>query len=582
MPLFTSFSAISARSLGMTSGIGPGKPTMGSPSGVTATTITINFTIVLGSFALSKFEYSLNGGAYTGSISGVATSFQFTGLVPSTSYTFRIRAVDVSGQISEPSDLVTQSTSTEVAPSAPTVTVTQKESTGTPINATKLDVSFGAAAAGTYPVVYYQYSVYRGATLVTDWTTTPVGTGTTFTLTGLLHNASHTVYVRGVATANGITFGTQGSGTASTDAEIINSAPTVTIDSETTTNVTFTRGSSSGGTYGVSKYRYQIKNGSGTIVTGPTDLTNASTQFTVVAGVGVNATFSVEVFAISSTSGTSGSVGSASGQLDPSTPDAPTLSFASTGASERGSAFLSWNAPTYATQYKVFKNGVEYSTTTSTSMTVAVSAGADFNFTVKAGNRLDAFSGNSNTKSMTTGATGVSWSMTSGTTSPVRYFGTTVSCDAYIGSLYIDIGSVPTNSGDAGYKYIQTIGYEVAQIPGSTLTYTSLANRRLYFLISGVAQSPPTGWEASGVATIIRREVPQHGLDTNFALDFYTNGVLLGGSNISNTRISVTPDGVNWADYVTCQENVVDNLNTSIRGRNLYITGYQTTATTYA
>ena len=582
MPLFSSFSASSARSLGLTSGAPPGPPVITSDSS-TATTLTIGITPVLGSFEISRFEYSLSGAGYTGNISGSATTFQFTGLVPSTSYTVRIRAVDASGQISDVSNQITRSTTAEIPPSAPSVSLAQLESsTGTPINATYLNWSYGVASAGTYPVTSYQYTLYRGATLVTDWAAVPMAPNTNYTLTGLTPATSYTVYVRGVATANGTTYGSNGSATATTDTEILNSAPSVTINSETTTTVTFTRGTSLGGTYGVSYYDWVVvRNSDGATVNSGT---TTNTSLTVNAGVSPDQTFTVYVRARSLTSNNPGAYGTAAGQLDPEVPAAPSIYFSSESASERGTAYLAWGAVQYATQYQVFRNGVHYDTTSSTSYNVPVSAGGSWSFFVRAGNRspLNQFSGNSNTKSMATGSTGVPWSMTTGATSPVRYFGTTVSCDSYIGSLKINIGSVPTSSSTAGYKYIQTIGYEVASIPGSTLAYTSVSNRRLYFMISGVTQTPPSGWEAwPGVGTIIRREVPGRGLDTNFALDYYENGVNLGGANISNTAVSVTPDGVNWADYVTCQENVVDNINTSIRGRNLYITGYQTTATTY-
>ena len=270
MPLFSSFSASSARSLGLTSGAPPGPPVITSNSS-TATTLTIGITPVLGSFEISRFEYSLNGAGYTGNISGSATTFTFTGLVPSTSYTVRIRAVDASGQISDVSNQITRSTTAEIPPSAPSVSLAQRESsTGTPSNATTLNWSYGVATAGTYPVTSYQYTLYRGATLVSDWAAVPMAPNTNHIIPGLTPATSYTVYVRGVATANGTTYGSNGSATATTDTEILNSAPTVTIDSVTTTTVTFTRGTSSGGTYGVSYYEWEVRNSVGSIVNSTT------------------------------------------------------------------------------------------------------------------------------------------------------------------------------------------------------------------------------------------------------------------------------------------------------------------------
>lgn len=462
MPLFSSFSASSSRSLGLTSGAPPGAPTIDSSSS-TATTLTINFTPVVGSFAISKFEYSLNGGAYTGNIASNAVSYEITGLTPSTSYGVRIRAVDEANQISDPSNLETRSTSAEIAPSAPSVTVTQKESgSGTPINATKLDVSFTAASAGTYPVVYHQYRVYRGATLVTDWATTPVGAGVTFTIDSLVPASSHTVYVRGVATANGTTYGTAGSASASTDTEIVNSAPTVTVNSVTTSNVTFTRGTSSGGTYGVSYYRYQIRNGSGTVVSGPHDLSNSSSQFTVSAGVGPDEYFYVDVWAISSTSSAVGTTGTAYSRLNPSTPSTPTASWDGMSSSSYGTANLTISKPAYATRAFVQVNGGTIYEATDNGSYFSISIGSQaYNSThtyrCYVQNRLDQASGSAYrywttpSKNQTYNYVGKSGEFVVAATNS-----SLDSCAA--GSYAVTFGYVPSSDDVPGYIRIDGIG----------------------------------------------------------------------------------------------------------------------------
>jgi hypothetical protein len=527
---------------------------------------------VLGSFEISRFEYSLNGAGYTGNISGSATTFTFTGLVPSTSHTVRIRAVDASGQISDVSNQITRSTTAEIPPSAPSVTVTQKESsTGTPINATILDVSFGAASAGTYPVVYYQYQVYRGATLVTDWTTTPVGINTTFPISGLTPASSHTVYVRGVATANGTTLGASGSGTASTDTEIANSAPTVTITSQDTVNVTFSRSNSSGGTYGVSYYDWEVRNSVGSVRNSGT---TTNTSLTVNAGVSPNETFTVYVRARSLISNLAGSYGTASGQLNPETPAAPTLSFSSQSASERSTAYLSWNATSYATQYKVFRNGVEYDTTSSTSYNVPISAGSNWNFFVRAGNRLNAFSGNSNTKFITTGSTGVPWSSTVSTAKYIQNYGDCVQGDS-ISSLIIQAPASASSSGDAGYYYIEKIGFEALKSSATSFGFSvgDSGTRPLYFQKTSGAS--PGGW-GFGFYSIPKFPLSQ---TTGY---FFEIGVNQGGSDISSVFFKLTTAtqfGNNWGAYnSSCNPTIAS----SIIGRNIYLVGSVVTATTYS
>lgn len=570
MPLFSSFSASSARSLGLTSGAPPGPPVITSDSS-NATTLTIGITPVLGSFEISRFEYSLNGAAYTGNISGSATTFQFTGLVPSTSYTVRIRAVDASGQISDPSNQITRSTTAEIPPSAPSVSLTQRESAvgsgGTAINATKLNFSYGVATAGTYPVTSYEYILYRGATLITA-AAVPMAPNTNHIIEGLTPGSSHTVYVRAIATANGTTPGDYGSATASTDTEIANSAPTVTIDSRTTTTVTFTRGNSSGGTYGVSHYEWEVRNSVGSIVNSNTT-TNAS--LTVNAGVSPNETFTVYVRA-RSLSNLAGAYGTASGQLNPDVPAAPSIYFSSQSASERGTAYLAWGAIGYATQYQVFRNGVHYATTGSTSYNVPVSAGGSWNFFVRAGNRLDQFSGNSNTKFMTTGSTGVPWSSTVSTARYIQNYGSCVQGDS-ISSLVIQAPASASNENDAGHYFIEKIGFEALKTPGG-FNFIRSSTRLLYIQkTSGPSPTVPE-WSA-GKHTI-----------NNFALNettgfIYEWGVYQGGADISNVFFKVTTTlqyGGGWGAF---NSGCSPQLEYSAIGRNIKLTGTVVTATTY-
>jgi hypothetical protein len=544
---------------------------MGAPSGVTATTITINFSVVLGSFAISKFEYSFNGGAYTGNISGGATSYQFTGLIPSTSYTFRIRAVDVSGQISEPSDLVTQSTSAEIAPSAPSVALTQMESsTGTPINATRLTWSYGVATAGTYPVTSYQYTVYQGATVITGWATVPMAPNTNFTFTGLTPATSYTVYVRAVATANGTIYSSNGSATATTDTEILNSPPSLTITSRDTVNVTFDVSGSTGGTYGVDYYIWLVvRNRDGQWVNSNT---TRSTSNTVNAGTEPDGGFTIYAAARSLVSDSQGGSSSVGGQLNPLVPDAPSIDFSSQSASERGTAYLAWGAVGYATQYQVFRNGVHYATTGSTSYNVPVSAGGSWSFFVRAGNRLDQFSGNSNTKLMTTGRTGVPWSSTVSTARYIQNYGSCVQGDS-ISSLVIQAPASASNENDAGHYFIEKIGFEALKTPGGFNFIRS--STRLLYIQKTSGPSPTVPEWSSG-----KHEINNFALSTTTGF-IYEWGVYQGGADISNVFFKVTTTlqyGGGWGAF---NSGCSPQLEYSAIGRNITLTGTVVTATTY-
>jgi hypothetical protein len=669
MPLFTSFSAISAKGLGMTSGFPPAAPVINTSSS-TATTLTINFTSTPGSFTISKFEYSLNGAAYTGNILGNAVTYQFTGLIPSTSYTVAIRAVDESAQTSPNSNTITRSTTAEIAPSAPTVTVTQKESTGTPINATKLDVSFGAASAGTYAVAYYQYQVYRGATLVTDWTTTPVGTGTTFTLQSLTPSSSHTVYVRGVATGNGTTFGSSGSGTATTDTEIapsapsvslaqresgngapsdatklnwsygvatagtypvtsyqytlyqgatlvsdwaavpmapntnyiftgltpsrsytvyvrgvatangttygsngsataftdteiLNSAPSVTINYVNTANVTFTRGNSSGGTYGVSYYDWVVANSAGGWVNYGT---TTNTSLTVSAGLPPDQTFTVYVRARSLTSNNPGVWGSAGGQLNPGVPSAPTIAFSGMSANSSVDVSLTVSKETYATSAYVEVIGVgTYQATDQGSYFSLSLGGQPFNSTIQyrayVRNRLGAIgqSGYGNTVTWYTPKQNQYYHVT-GRAGEWQLAATNSILEPACPSPYASVtwGYVPPSPNDVGYVRIDYVGVQL-----KTGGFSNTVTDYLFF-------STPTGNVSSSLVA---------NTDASYSLRF--DSINVGGSSLSGGTIALNflwVDGNPAGSAARISSWCVPNGNNWFWAKEFYVQGVQTTA----
>jgi hypothetical protein len=586
MPLFASFSASSSRSLGLTSGAPPGPPTIDSSSS-TATTYTINFTPVLGSFDIARFEYSLNGGAFTGSISSSATSHTVTGLVPSTAYTLQIRAVDSAGQISDGSNVNSRSTTAEIAPSAPTVTVTQLESgSGTPINATRLSVSFTAAPAGTYSVAYHQYRVYRGATLITDWTTTPVGAGVAFPLTGLNTATAHTVDVRGVATGNGTTFGSVGSGTATTDTEIANSAPSVTIVSQDTANVTFDRSNSTGGTYGVSYYQYLVvRNADGVWVASGT-LSTSATRYTIATGVSPDQYFTIYLAAISLTSGTQGASGSAVGQLEPGTPTIGTLNWQGGMSANGTTAYLYAVAGSYNYDaYLVINGSTQVAGTLSGGIwywTVGLAFNQSYSFAAYSRNRRFTSSSMSNNRYFTTPHKGVSFRFPSSadyTEKVIALQGTCGTTD--IGNMVLTLPSSAATENEVGYKYINTINCEFAELlthretSGGLSNLNSATRDTQWQIVSG---GTPSGWSSAfGIA------FTEGGLDynppPNFTAGPIAYGFYMGGSDINGKTVKVAVNGTGWGQY---QSNCSPPTTFAFRARNFYVEGYQTVAGSFS
>jgi hypothetical protein len=262
-----------------------------------------------------------------------------------------MRTLDVAGLVSEPTSRIRFTTAAEVGPTAPTPSP----------SSTALGVSFAysGGTAGTYAIGTREYSLHlTGSTpSYVPFTETVYDRRTTTNASGaaLTPKTSYTVTFRYTASSPGVGTSTV-SATISTASEVKNSAPTVTINSQTTTNVTFTRGTSSGGTYGVSYYEYVIHNSDAVAVSTGT-MSTATTSLNISAGVDPNATFRVYVRAISLTSGAAGSYGYADGQLNPNTPGGPTIAFTGMTSSTTGTATMTITRTTYATRVVVNVSG---------------------------------------------------------------------------------------------------------------------------------------------------------------------------------------------------------------------------------
>jgi hypothetical protein len=322
--------------------------------------------------------------------------------------------------------------------------------------------------------------------------------------------------------------------------------------------------------------KYQHAYGTSADPTNWADFPSSGTASSVtITGLTPNATYYARTRAISTVTSAPGTAsGNASVQLRPLVPDAPTLAFSATSASERGSAYLSWNATTYATTYHVYRNGVYYAATSSTSMTVTGhSAGTAYYYQVYAGNRVSEFSGASNAKYMTTG-NNVDWSDTVSTAKYIQNYGDCVQGDS-ISSLIIQAPASASSSGDAGYYFINTIKFEALKSSATSFGFSvgDGGVRPLYF--HKTSGTSPEGWGFGFYS------IPKFSLSQTTGA-YFEIGVYQGGADISGVFFKVTTTvqfGNGWGAYSAgCSANIA----LSIIGRNITLTGYRMTSTTYA
>jgi chitodextrinase len=157
----------------------PTPPTL-SASGTTSTTTNLSWTGATDNIAVTGYNVYKDG-LLIGSTT-LATTFNVTGLTPSTTYAFTVKAKDAAGNLSISSNTVNVTTNAPdtTPPTPPTLSASGTTSTTT-------NLSWSGA---TDNVAVTAYDVYRGATLIGS-----VGT-TTFGVTGLTPLTTYSFTVR--------------------------------------------------------------------------------------------------------------------------------------------------------------------------------------------------------------------------------------------------------------------------------------------------------------------------------------------------------------------------------------------------
>ncbi|MBL7885727.1 MAG: fibronectin type III domain-containing protein [Flavobacterium sp.] len=166
----------------------PSPPTL-SASGTTSTSTVLSWsgaTDNLGVTGYDVFQGAVNIGSTT-----TATTFTVTGLTPSTTYSFTVKAKDAAGNISSNSNVVNVTTDAPdtIAPSAPVLSFTAKTANTVSLSWTTSTDNVGVTG----------YDVYQGATLIGSTTST-----TTFVATGLTASTAYSFTVRAKDAAGNI------------------------------------------------------------------------------------------------------------------------------------------------------------------------------------------------------------------------------------------------------------------------------------------------------------------------------------------------------------------------------------------
>lgn len=473
MPLFGTFSSASSRALGLRNGSPPLPPTISAPtdnqsltgSGNTTNRIntTVSFTSTVTSFTIDRFEFKVDqldgsdnpvvAGTYQTAASAGATSFLISNLLTSTKYGLYMRTVDIAGQVSEPTSIIRFTTAAEVAPTAPTPSLSSA--------ALSVTIAYAAGTAGTYPIGTREFSLCPttgGTTTYVPFTETVTRTTRTDGGAALLPNTQYTVSFRYTASSPTTLPGSTGSSDIYTSEETAPSAPGATLTKTGTTTATVSRGTSTQGTYPISNYQFRVYQGttpSGTWIAMPN--TTAA-----VTGLAVDTGHRAQVKAVAATSGTETISTSATATTDPNNPGTPTIAFSGMTPSSTGTAVMTISKayPAESVVVNVSGGGASANYDSQVDTSNFVDNGTYWTFTVQyqsynttytykayTKNRIGGQSSFSNTITWNTPKKNQYWN--SGYDNPdPTFFTTTATCTS---EFRIGFGDVPASDDSVGY-----------------------------------------------------------------------------------------------------------------------------------
>lgn len=218
----------------------PGAPTVLSASAIGYTSMTLGWTAPADTGGTPITSYTVQRATNSGFSSGVATftgvagaSYTVTGLTATTTYYFRVAAVNAVGAGAYSSTL-TQATTAATAPSAPAAP------TFSGVGGTSLTVNWVAPSSNGSAITGYTVEYSTSATFTTVSSITGIAaSATSASVTGLSYGTTYYFRVLAINSV-GTTTGASASTTTGTTTPFAPAAPTVSAIGQVTATVSYT------------------------------------------------------------------------------------------------------------------------------------------------------------------------------------------------------------------------------------------------------------------------------------------------------------------------------------------------------
>ncbi|PYS25775.1 MAG: hypothetical protein DMG11_22200, partial [Acidobacteria bacterium] len=218
-----------------TDGVPPSAPSNVTGTASSTTQINLTWTASTDNVGVTGYTIEACQGAGCSSFAQVGTStaasYSNTGLLPATSYSYRVLATDAAGNLSSYSNIT--STLTDASPTAPALTATAA-------GGTQIDLSW-TASTGSVGISNYLVERCQGAGC-SNFVQVATSTTTTYSNTGLTSATSYSYRVRAIDTHNNL-GGYSNTATATTADTVPPSAPsnlTGTTSGTSQINLTWT------------------------------------------------------------------------------------------------------------------------------------------------------------------------------------------------------------------------------------------------------------------------------------------------------------------------------------------------------